>query len=52
MGWAPWVFSLVKFNRTQIYADNRRNKQDAMRIALSDFLGTSVSEKEFPIRSS
>jgi hypothetical protein len=24
-----------KFNRTQIYADNRRNKKDAMRIALS-----------------
>ena len=25
----------AKFNRTQIYADNRRNKKDAMRIALS-----------------
>jgi len=25
----------VKFNRTQITADNRRNKKDAMRIALS-----------------
>jgi hypothetical protein len=25
----------TKFNRTQIYADNRRNKKDAMRIALS-----------------
>ncbi|MCJ7496167.1 MAG: hypothetical protein MUP68_18325, partial [Deltaproteobacteria bacterium] len=24
-----------KFNRTQIYADHRRNKKDAMRIALS-----------------
>ena len=24
-----------KFNRTQIYADNRRNKKDAMRIAPS-----------------
>jgi len=24
-----------KFNRTPIYADNRRNKKDAMRIALS-----------------
>jgi hypothetical protein len=24
-----------KFNRTQIYADNRRYKKDAMRIALS-----------------
>jgi hypothetical protein len=26
--------SIFKFNRTQIYADNRRNKKDAMRIAL------------------
>ena len=25
----------LKFNRTQIYADNRRNKKDAMRIAPS-----------------
>jgi len=25
----------IKFNRTQICADNRRNKKDAMRIALS-----------------
>jgi hypothetical protein len=25
----------LKFNRTQIYADNRRYKKDAMRIALS-----------------
>ena len=27
-----------KFIRTQIFADNRRNKKDAMRIALSDLL--------------
>jgi len=39
-----------KFNRTQIYADNRRNKKDAMRIALSDFLCTSVSKKQLPIQ--
>jgi len=39
-----------KFNRTQIYADNRRNKKNAMRIALSDFLCTSVSKKQFPIQ--
>ena len=25
----------LKFNRTQIYADNRRNKKDAMRKALN-----------------
>jgi len=29
---------ICKFNRTQIYADNCRNKKDAMRIALSDSL--------------
>jgi hypothetical protein len=40
-----------KFNRTQIYADKRRNKKDAMRIALSDFLYPFVSKKEFPIQS-
>jgi hypothetical protein len=40
----------IKFNRTQICADNRRYKKDAMRIALSDFLCISVSQKEFPIQ--
>jgi len=31
----PTFYEIIKFNRTQIYADNRRNKKDAMRIALS-----------------
>ena len=43
-------YEIIKFNRTQIYADNRRYKKDAMRIALSDFLCTSVAKKEFPIQ--
>ena len=31
----PLGYAAIKFNRTQIYADNRRYKKDAMRIALS-----------------
>ena len=40
-----------KFIGTQIFADKRGNKKDAMRIALSNCLCTSVSKKEFPIQS-
>ena len=46
----PLGYAAIKFNRTQIYADHRRYKKDAMRIALSDFLCTSVSKKEFLIQ--
>ena len=42
--------SEIKFNRTPIFADSHRNKKAAMRIALSDFLGESVSKKQFPIQ--
>ena len=31
----PLGYAAIKFNRTQIYADHRRYKKDAMRIALS-----------------
>ena len=46
----PLGYAALNFNRTQIYADNRRNKKDAMRIALNDFLCESVSKKEFLIQ--
>ena len=46
----PLGYAAIKFNRTRIYADNRRNKKDALPIVLSDFLCTSVSAKEFLIQ--
>ncbi len=46
----PLGYAALNFNKTQIYADNRRNNKDALRIALSDFPCTSVSAKEFLIQ--